>query len=85
MALDIDSFKEEEVSPAKLQKHIRELSEQLYRNVRLQADNHDYISSVVLLFLCTYIFIRARSTCVSIVDVFYCASNIYTAVYPVSC
>lgn len=35
MALDIDSFKEEEVSPAKLQKHIRELSEQLYRNVRL--------------------------------------------------
>lgn len=34
MALDIDSFKEEEVIPAKLQKHIRELSEQLYRNVR---------------------------------------------------
>ncbi|KAE8297021.1 Myotubularin-related protein 13 SET-binding factor 2 [Larimichthys crocea] len=32
VALDIDSFKEEEVSPAKLQKHIRELSEQLYRN-----------------------------------------------------
>ena len=38
MALDIDSFKEEEVSPAKLQKHIRELSEQLYRNVSLYAD-----------------------------------------------
>uniref|UniRef100_A0A671WNU2 SET binding factor 2 n=1 Tax=Sparus aurata TaxID=8175 RepID=A0A671WNU2_SPAAU len=32
VALDIDSFKEEEVSPTKLQKHIRELSEQLYRN-----------------------------------------------------
>ncbi|TKS70186.1 Myotubularin-related protein 13 SET-binding factor 2 [Collichthys lucidus] len=32
VALDIDSFKEEEVSPVKLQKHIRELSEQLYRN-----------------------------------------------------
>nr|XP_020461760.1 myotubularin-related protein 13 isoform X2 [Monopterus albus] len=32
VALDIDSFKEEEISPAKLQKHIRELSEQLYRN-----------------------------------------------------
>uniref|UniRef100_A0A3Q1B805 SET binding factor 2 n=1 Tax=Amphiprion ocellaris TaxID=80972 RepID=A0A3Q1B805_AMPOC len=32
VALDFDSFKEEEVNPAKLQKHIRELSEQLYRN-----------------------------------------------------
>uniref|UniRef100_A0A3Q3GT22 SET binding factor 2 n=1 Tax=Labrus bergylta TaxID=56723 RepID=A0A3Q3GT22_9LABR len=32
VALDIDSLKEEEVSPSKLQKHIRELSEQLYRN-----------------------------------------------------
>uniref|UniRef100_A0A7N8Y8H6 SET binding factor 2 n=1 Tax=Mastacembelus armatus TaxID=205130 RepID=A0A7N8Y8H6_9TELE len=32
VALDTDIFKEEEVSPAKLQKHIRELSEQLYRN-----------------------------------------------------
>ncbi|XP_061598974.1 myotubularin-related protein 13 isoform X2 [Cololabis saira] len=32
VALDFDSFKEEEVCPAKLQKHIRELSEQLYRN-----------------------------------------------------
>ncbi|KAM6943239.1 myotubularin-related protein 13 isoform 2-T2 [Xenentodon cancila] len=32
VALDFDSFKEEEASPAKLQKHIRELSEQLYRN-----------------------------------------------------
>ncbi|XP_028999555.1 myotubularin-related protein 13 isoform X2 [Betta splendens] len=32
VALDIDSFKEEDASPAKLQKHIRELSEQLYRN-----------------------------------------------------
>ncbi|XP_037545485.1 myotubularin-related protein 13 [Nematolebias whitei] len=32
VAMDIDSFKEEEVNPAKLQKHIRELSEQLYRN-----------------------------------------------------
>lgn len=50
MALDTDSFKEEEVSSAKLKKHIRELSEQLYKNVRLQADNHNYISSVALLF-----------------------------------
>uniref|UniRef100_A0A3Q0QU54 SET binding factor 2 n=1 Tax=Amphilophus citrinellus TaxID=61819 RepID=A0A3Q0QU54_AMPCI len=32
VALDFDSFKEEEVNPAKLQKRIRELSEQLYRN-----------------------------------------------------
>ncbi|KAM9409168.1 LOW QUALITY PROTEIN: myotubularin-related protein 13 [Pholidichthys leucotaenia] len=32
VALDFQSFKEEEVSPAKLQKHIRELSEQLYKN-----------------------------------------------------
>uniref|UniRef100_A0A8C4EG36 SET binding factor 2 n=1 Tax=Dicentrarchus labrax TaxID=13489 RepID=A0A8C4EG36_DICLA len=32
VALDIDSFKEEEISHAKLHKHIRELSEQLYRN-----------------------------------------------------
>ncbi|KAA8595674.1 hypothetical protein FQN60_010965, partial [Etheostoma spectabile] len=32
VALDTDSFKEEEVSPAKLQKHIRVFSEQLYRN-----------------------------------------------------
>uniref|UniRef100_A0A7N6A9M6 SET binding factor 2 n=1 Tax=Anabas testudineus TaxID=64144 RepID=A0A7N6A9M6_ANATE len=32
VALDIDSFKEEDVRSAKLQKHIRELSEQLYRN-----------------------------------------------------
>ncbi|KAI3377924.1 hypothetical protein L3Q82_009056 [Scortum barcoo] len=32
VALDFDSFKEEELSPAKLQKYIRELSEQLYRN-----------------------------------------------------
>uniref|UniRef100_A0A8D3CS51 SET binding factor 2 n=1 Tax=Scophthalmus maximus TaxID=52904 RepID=A0A8D3CS51_SCOMX len=32
VALNIESFKEEEVSPAKLQKHVRELSEQLYRN-----------------------------------------------------
>lgn len=37
VALDIDGFKEEEVNPAKLQKHIRELSEQLYRNVRKTA------------------------------------------------
>uniref|UniRef100_A0A3B4YYY9 SET binding factor 2 n=1 Tax=Seriola lalandi dorsalis TaxID=1841481 RepID=A0A3B4YYY9_SERLL len=32
VALDIDSFKEEEVGPVMLQKHIRELSEQLFRN-----------------------------------------------------
>ncbi|XP_011608544.1 myotubularin-related protein 13 isoform X1 [Takifugu rubripes] len=32
VALDVDNFKEEEESPAKLQKRIRELSEQLYRN-----------------------------------------------------
>uniref|UniRef100_A0A4W6E7X0 SET binding factor 2 n=1 Tax=Lates calcarifer TaxID=8187 RepID=A0A4W6E7X0_LATCA len=32
VALDVDIFKEEEVNPAKLQKHIRDLSEQLYRN-----------------------------------------------------
>ncbi|CAB1445379.1 unnamed protein product, partial [Pleuronectes platessa] len=32
VALDTDSFKEEEVGPNKMQKHIRELSEQLYRN-----------------------------------------------------
>ncbi|XP_076011746.1 myotubularin-related protein 13 isoform X2 [Genypterus blacodes] len=32
VALDFDTFKEEEVNPAKLQKHIRELSEQLYKN-----------------------------------------------------
>ncbi|KAM7424179.1 hypothetical protein PAMA_000494 [Pampus argenteus] len=32
VALDVDSVKKEEISPAKLQKHIRELSEQLYRN-----------------------------------------------------
>ncbi|XP_047436202.1 myotubularin-related protein 13 isoform X2 [Mugil cephalus] len=32
VALEFDSFKEEEVNTAKLQKHIRELSEQLYRN-----------------------------------------------------
>uniref|UniRef100_A0A672IKS6 SET binding factor 2 n=1 Tax=Salarias fasciatus TaxID=181472 RepID=A0A672IKS6_SALFA len=32
VALDFESFKEEELNPAKLQKHIRELSEQLYRN-----------------------------------------------------
>lgn len=47
VALDIDSFKEEDVSPAKLQKHIRELSDQLYRNVRLRASNCSYISSAV--------------------------------------
>lgn len=35
MALDVDGFKEEEDSPAKLHKCIRELSEQLYRNVSL--------------------------------------------------
>uniref|UniRef100_A0A672IKR0 SET binding factor 2 n=1 Tax=Salarias fasciatus TaxID=181472 RepID=A0A672IKR0_SALFA len=35
VALDFESFKEEELNPAKLQKHIRELSEQLYRNVRV--------------------------------------------------
>lgn len=35
VALDIDSFKEEEVCPTKLQKRVRELSEQLYKNVRL--------------------------------------------------
>lgn len=35
MALDVDSFKEEEDCPAKLHKRIRELSEQLYRNVSL--------------------------------------------------
>lgn len=40
VALDFDSFKEEEVNPAKLQKHIRELSEQLYRNVSLRATNN---------------------------------------------
>uniref|UniRef100_A0A8C7Y641 SET binding factor 2 n=1 Tax=Oryzias sinensis TaxID=183150 RepID=A0A8C7Y641_9TELE len=32
VALDFNSFKEEEVKPAKLQKHIRELSEQMYKN-----------------------------------------------------
>ncbi|XP_056269616.1 myotubularin-related protein 13 [Pseudoliparis swirei] len=32
VALDTDSFKEEEVSPANLQKHIRSFSDQLYRN-----------------------------------------------------
>ncbi|XP_035015126.1 myotubularin-related protein 13 isoform X2 [Hippoglossus stenolepis] len=32
VALDTESFKEEEVGPNKMQKHIRELSEQLYRN-----------------------------------------------------
>uniref|UniRef100_A0AAQ4S4U5 SET binding factor 2 n=1 Tax=Gasterosteus aculeatus aculeatus TaxID=481459 RepID=A0AAQ4S4U5_GASAC len=32
VALDTDIFKEEEASPAKLQKHIRAFSEQLYRN-----------------------------------------------------
>uniref|UniRef100_H3CIT0 SET binding factor 2 n=1 Tax=Tetraodon nigroviridis TaxID=99883 RepID=H3CIT0_TETNG len=32
VALDVDSFKEEEESPVKMQKRIRELSEQLYRN-----------------------------------------------------
>ncbi|KAG7483365.1 hypothetical protein JOB18_046697 [Solea senegalensis] len=32
VALDIDYFRDEEVTPTKLQKHIRELSEQLYRN-----------------------------------------------------
>ncbi|CAG5856281.1 unnamed protein product [Menidia menidia] len=32
VALDSDSFKEEELCTAKLQKHIRELSEQMYRN-----------------------------------------------------
>uniref|UniRef100_A0A673CPN4 SET binding factor 2 n=1 Tax=Sphaeramia orbicularis TaxID=375764 RepID=A0A673CPN4_9TELE len=32
VALDIDTFKEEEINPARLQKHIRELSEQLYKN-----------------------------------------------------
>uniref|UniRef100_A0A8C6SVQ5 SET binding factor 2 n=1 Tax=Neogobius melanostomus TaxID=47308 RepID=A0A8C6SVQ5_9GOBI len=32
VALEIENFKEEEINPAKLQKRIRELSEQLYRN-----------------------------------------------------
>ncbi|XP_078138874.1 myotubularin-related protein 13 isoform X2 [Centroberyx gerrardi] len=32
VAFDTESFKEEEVNPAKLQKHMRELSEQLYKN-----------------------------------------------------
>uniref|UniRef100_A0A3B3B4P7 SET binding factor 2 n=1 Tax=Oryzias melastigma TaxID=30732 RepID=A0A3B3B4P7_ORYME len=32
VALDFDSFREEEVNPSKLQKHIRELSEQMYKN-----------------------------------------------------
>uniref|UniRef100_A0A667ZVJ6 SET binding factor 2 n=1 Tax=Myripristis murdjan TaxID=586833 RepID=A0A667ZVJ6_9TELE len=32
VAFDIESFKEEEANPAKLQKHMRELSEQLYKN-----------------------------------------------------
>lgn len=38
MALDADSFKEEEERPAELQKRIRELSEQLYRNVSSRAE-----------------------------------------------
>lgn len=33
VALEIEKFKEEEISPAKLQKRIRKLSDQLYRNV----------------------------------------------------
>ncbi|XP_046897226.1 LOW QUALITY PROTEIN: myotubularin-related protein 13 [Hypomesus transpacificus] len=32
VAFDMERFKEEEANPAKLQKHMRELSEQLYRN-----------------------------------------------------
>lgn len=63
MALDIDIFKDEEVSPAKLQKHIRELSEQLYRNVRLHIDNHGYISSLEQQCI-TDALILAFSTCV---------------------
>lgn len=75
MALDIDSFKEEEVTPAKLQKHIRELSEQLYRNVRLHANNYNYISSLffphridVLILACStcvLLCILSVSSCVS--------------------
>lgn len=47
MALDVDNFKEEQDSPAQLQKRIRDLSEQLYRNVSLRTDGQR-ISSVVL-------------------------------------
>lgn len=54
VALDIDSFKEEDVRSAKLQKHIRELSEQLYRNVRLCASNYNYIFSAVSVLYHTY-------------------------------
>lgn len=38
VALDVQSFKEEEANPVMLQKRIRELSEQLFRNVRLHAN-----------------------------------------------
>lgn len=52
MALDVDNFKEEEENPAKLQKRIRELSEQLYRNVSPRTDGR-CISSAVLKFYYT--------------------------------
>lgn len=52
VALDTDSFKEEEVSPANLQKHIRSFSDQLYRNVRRHANISSCISIVVFVFYC---------------------------------
>uniref|UniRef100_A0A8C6SZ03 SET binding factor 2 n=1 Tax=Neogobius melanostomus TaxID=47308 RepID=A0A8C6SZ03_9GOBI len=40
VALEIENFKEEEINPAKLQKRIRELSEQLYRNYLVSKPIH---------------------------------------------
>lgn len=44
VAFDMERFKEEEANPAKLQKHMRELSEQLYRNVSVPPDTSAVIS-----------------------------------------
>lgn len=78
MALDTDTFKEEEVNPAKLQKHVRELSEQLYRNVRLYAAY--YISSVLLVLY----YIPQTSLFWHAPQVLCCITTVYTDVYSIS-
>lgn len=74
MALDVDNFKEEEESSAKLQKRIRELSEQLYRNVSPRTDGRS-ISSVVVV-VAVVIFSVAQSVyiflCVCLLDIQLC-------------
>lgn len=76
VALDIGSFKEEDLSAVKLQKHIRELSDQLYRNVSLRARNHSYISSAVSVLYQTYC-IQNRCSHFSILYMCFAVNSLY--------